>query len=549
MNQGNLMNRAAERFVLAVVMVFVSLFAVRPTLADQAGLELAVDVSADRHPIDPMIYGMAYASPEMAREIELPLNRWGGDGTTRYNWQIDSSNSGEDWFYMAGSDRKPVPSGTPDKWVQNAREWNGKVMLTIPIIDFINSATTYNCSYPVSIFPHQQKTNPYVHPTIDGKRTDAGNGKTPDGKDIVLTTEQILRIHIRNKPQFQADWVRHLVGAFGPGSRGGVPLYELDNEPGGWNNTHRDIHPGPTGHDELVSRSIAYAAAVKTADATALTVGPGDFMYHYQSDGKPGDGKKEHNGLGQGYYYLQQFAQYQKQHGKRLLDYFDEHFYPMAQDGQTEETAFEATRSLYDPEYRENNWVGKFQGPTNLIPSMRKWVAQYYPGTKVSISEWGWSKNDTLIGALSNADVLGIFAREGLDMACRFGAPKSEDAAANAWRLYRNYDGKGSKFGETYVRSLSSDQMSLSVYAALRKSDGALTLAIINKSTGDLSAPVKLAGFHARGKSAKVYRYDANSANNKIAPVDDQSLDATGFTGTFPARSMTLIEIPGLSRR
>ena len=57
------------------------------------GPNLTVDVTADRHPISPFIYGLAYPDPALAREIRLPINRWGGDATTRYNWQVDSSNS------------------------------------------------------------------------------------------------------------------------------------------------------------------------------------------------------------------------------------------------------------------------------------------------------------------------------------------------------------------------------------------------------------------------------------------------------------------------
>ena len=108
--------------------------------------------------------------------------------------------------------------------------------------------------------------------------------------------------------RLQKGWIQHLVAKFGTAAGGGVPIYELDNEPGGWNNTHRDVHPDGTGHEELLSRSLAYAAAIKEADPTAKVLGPGDFLLHYQSDGIPGDGKKEHGGLGQGNYYLQQFA-------------------------------------------------------------------------------------------------------------------------------------------------------------------------------------------------------------------------------------------------
>ena len=70
--------------------------------AQTPGPALTVNAGADRHPISPFIYGMAYPDAAMAKEIHLPINRWGGDGTTRYNWQIDNTNAGDDCFFMAG---------------------------------------------------------------------------------------------------------------------------------------------------------------------------------------------------------------------------------------------------------------------------------------------------------------------------------------------------------------------------------------------------------------------------------------------------------------
>ena len=380
------------------------------------------------------------------------------------------------------------------------------VLLTVPVIDYVDKSVAWDSNFPVSLFGPQQKVNPYVHPTINGQQTDAGNGRTPDGKPIVLTKEQILRVHTLNTPDLQKAWVHHLVGKFGTAARGGVPVYELDNEPGGWGNTHRDVHPDATGHDELVSRSLAYAAAIKSADPTAAVLGPGDFLLHYQSEGKPGDGKAEHSGLGQGNYYLQQFAAYEKAHGKRLLDYFDGHYYPLGQDGATDATVLESTRSLWDPTYVEKNWYGKYNGAINLIPSFHKWVDQYYPGTKVGISEYGWGDNNTLTGTLVQADILGIFGRERLDLACAFGPPKATEAKANAFRLYLNYDGKGNRYGDTWIQSVSADQGKLAVYGAVRSADHVVTL-VINKTDGDLTSPPALSGFTATypAKSATLF--------------------------------------------
>jgi hypothetical protein len=52
------------------------------------GPALSVDAGAGRHAISPGIYGMNFADPALAREIGLPLNRWGGNRTDTYNWRI-----------------------------------------------------------------------------------------------------------------------------------------------------------------------------------------------------------------------------------------------------------------------------------------------------------------------------------------------------------------------------------------------------------------------------------------------------------------------------
>ena len=49
----------------------------------------------------------------------------------------------------------------------------------------------------------------------------------------------------------------------------------MDNEPSGWDNTHRDVHPAQTGWDELIGLTERYAAAVKAVDPTCGRRRPG----------------------------------------------------------------------------------------------------------------------------------------------------------------------------------------------------------------------------------------------------------------------------------
>ena len=503
------------------------------------GPELTIDAAVERHAISPDIYGLNDNPWDAAlgKAIRVPVSRWGGDATTRYNWQVDNSNSGDDWFFMAGGKDNATPSGGADAFIAKVQGVGGKALLTIPIIDYINKATAIDCSYPVSIYGEQQKTNPYVHPTIDGKQTNAGNGRKPDGTPITLDKAGILRVHVPNSTAHQQAWIRHLVGKFGAAAKGGVAIYEMDNEPGGWANTHRDIHPDAPTYKEIAAKSLQYAAAVKQSDPTALVDGPGDFGWAvYKGD------PDKNGGLWNAEYFLKVFRDYDLKSGKRTLDYLDEHYYPASQDGQNDAIRLESTRSLWDADYVEKDWIGKYNGAIRLIPRMKEWIKNVYPGTKTAITEYNFGGLDTLNGALTQADVLGIFGREGLDLATMWGPPKADDPGAYAFRLYRNYDGGGGAYGETWVHSQSADQGKLSVYGEVRQKDGALTLVVINKTGGDLVSPIHLAHFAATG-TAQVYRYSA--ANLKaIVAQPDLRVSSGAFTTAFPANSATLIAIP-----
>jgi hypothetical protein len=211
----------------------------------------------------------------------------------------------------------------------------------------------------------------------------------------------------------------------------------------------------------------------------------------------------------------------------RLIDYVDVHYYP--QGG----SAPDNLRSLYDPSYTDPSWI---DAKIDLIPSMRQWVADDYPGTKLGISEWDWGHNGDLFGAITDAEVLGIFARERVDLAAKWDPPSAAQAAANAWRIYRSYDGAHSGFGTTWMRSTSSAP-ALQVFGA-KRADGALTILVAND--GSKTAKVPLSVAHAALPAfAQVWRL---SAATKGAIVRQK--DATGLTVSYPGRSLTLLVFP-----
>jgi len=522
-----------------------------PTSPPGQGPILSVDAAADVHAISPYIYGMNFADEDLADELGLPVNRRGGNSTTRYNWQTDVHNTGSDWFYEnipgpnAYDSSLPDGSGADLFFDQNNRTGTDTIM-TIPLIGWTPKAGSashpYDCGFKVSEYGAQDSVDPWD--------TDCGNGLH---NGVEIAGNDPLDTSFAIGPSFVTDWITHLTGKYGTAANGGVLFYNLDNEPMLWNSTHRDVHPNGTTYDELRDQTYTYAAAIKAADPGAKTLGPvvwGWCAYFYSgADGcGPGSDRAAHGNMDFIPWYLQQMNLYEQQNGVRILDYLDMHSYPYASgvslsdagNAATQALRLRSTRSLWDPTYLDESWVGTDLGQAvYTIPRMKQWVAQNYPGTKTAITEYNWGGHEHINGALAQSDVLGIFGREGLDLATLWGPPSADQPAAYAFRMYLNYDGNGSGFGETSVKATSADQGKLAIYAAKRTGDKALTLIIINKTGGALTSQIALSNFGPM-PVAQVYRYSGANLN-AIVHQADQAVSSSGFSATFPANSITLM--------
>jgi hypothetical protein len=525
------MFRSSIRSAFSII-ALLGFFAFAPRSAfAQSAPTLTVDAAGNPHPINPDIYGIASYNLDsgFAKEIQVPNVRWGGDATTRYNWQVDSSNAGFDWYFMGGNgEATPVPSASADLMVYTYKAAsNAHALLTIPIIPYVNKTAAWNCSFPVSVYGPQQSTNPYVHPNGDN----CGNSLTPSGAQLI--DNNIYANHIDNTVALQQGWVQHFIATFGTAANGGVPYYQLDNEPGGWSNTHRDVEPNQPDYDTIIALGQQYAAMVKQTDSSAKVFGPVDFTL----GGWIGTPSQQNN-LYAGQYYLQQMAAYDQTNHQRILDYFDEHYYG---GGSTDAAELASTRALWDPTFNSGSWVEQyyFDGPMMLLPRFQNWIQTYYPGTKLSISEYSFSSGtNPLVDALTEADVLGIYGREGLDFANLWSVPQPTDAVAYSFRLYRNYDGAGGQFGDSSVTSTSTDQGQLSVYGALRSTDGALTVIAINKTTSPIQTSLSLANFNSTATATPFTYSNANMTQiiaGAAVPVASNTLNYN-----FPAYSATV---------
>lgn len=547
----------STRLVMQVAML-VAGAAMAAAVPPMPGPALTVDVIADRHPINPDVYGVNMMLDEaLARELRLPVRRWGGNYTSRYNWQNDTANVAFDWYFenipQDNANPATLPDGsTTDRFVEQDRRTATRTLVTVPMIGWVPkrrlSGHPYDCSFKVSKYGAQQSTDPWD--------ADCGNGRAPNGS--ALTGNDPADTSVAVDPSFVSAWINHLVAKYGTAANGGVAYYALDNEPMLWGSTHRDVHPQAVTYDELRDRSYQYGAAIKAADPSAKTFGPVEwgwcaYFYSGADNCSPGADYQAHGSTPFAAWYLQQMRAYEQQHGQRLLDYFDLHAYPYANgvalaaagDAAKQALRLRSTRSLWDPTYIDESWVSDMAPggvAVQLIPRMKQWVAANYPGTRLAITEYNWGGFDGVNGALAQADVLGIFGREGLDLATLWGDLTATTSATFAFRMYRNYDGAGNGFGDIGVRSSSADQGVVSVYSAQRSVDGALTIMVINKSGNDLATAVGLAGFNPRA-SAAAYRY-SQAYPAAIEHLADQPVTASGFSANLPANSITLFVLP-----
>ena len=524
-------------------------------------IPVAVDAQAEKRPISPYIYGAAHASKPEAEALGLTLNRWGGNPNSRHNWVSNFWNSGSDWEFRnhAGEKAFTTPGGAADGFVQGNRDLGIASYLTVPTLGWVarsgdTAAKSENvpwntgpgvsgCDGPVAGY------DPAANRQRTSVRSMARKGRAFEQNPKPGTTV------------YQDEWVAHLVKAHGNGAGSGVRYYAMDNEPDLWSFTHRDVHPAQMGYDDVLKNFTEYATAVKDVDPTALVAGPavsGWTSYFYSaldrgSDNfRTGADRQAHGGTAFIPWFLKQARAFDAKRGKRTLDVLDIHYYPQgeniysdAKDPATRNLRIHSVRSLWDANYRDESWIANSgDGPTvKLVPRMKEWIAQSYPGTKLAIGEWSFGAEGDISGGLAAAEALGVFGKEGVDIACFWTRPKEFTPAAAAFQLFRRPAPGQSGFGDMACKSTYGQNERLAVFSAIESKTGALTLVLINKTPkATITVPLSLQG-HGGG-ATKLWRFSAakpNQLTEEPAPI----INSGKASMSLPPYSATLLRIGG----
>jgi len=100
-------------------------------------VSINIDASANRKPINPNIYGVAFATTAQLADLNSPLNRSGGNATSQYNWQCNCDNRGADWYFESLDSGSSTPGKLNDDFVSATKAGNAQALLTIPTIGWV----------------------------------------------------------------------------------------------------------------------------------------------------------------------------------------------------------------------------------------------------------------------------------------------------------------------------------------------------------------------------------------------------------------------------
>jgi len=453
--------------------------------ANARPVTLTVDCRAAAKRIDPRIFGIAYDAQRgiddaAAWSFGATIRRWGGNVTSRYNWELGGAwNTANDWYF------ENVSVASYADFLKADAAHQVKSALTVPTLGWVAKDTT-SSGFPVSVFGAQQATDAY--------RANAGNGNGPDGKPLAPKSPTLTSVAA--PPEFVRRWVETIrKGDAQSGSRS-VDEYILDNETGLWNSTHRDVHPDPVTYDELLERTIAYGSAIRAADPDAIIAGPASWGWpEYSFSAKDQavsftlkPDRRAHGDVPLLAWWLRKLREHDEKTGTRLVNLLDVHFYPQGQhvfghdqiDAKTAALRIRSTRALWDSTYVDESWIAD---TIMLLPRLKNWIAENYPGVGISIGEYNFGGENHMSGALAEAEALGRFAQQGVSSAFYWTYPKADSAVANAFRAYRNYDGKGARFLDFTMPTSSTSSGGLtSLFASRDQAGTRLVMVLLNLS-------------------------------------------------------------------
>ncbi len=504
-----------------------------PATQPATSISVSVDVLSNRHVLSSYVYGGAY--PNNASTITdsgTTVVRWGGNATSRYNWQAGTYNAANDW-YFGDYGYTEIGDSSSTQFITDVKAAGSDPLMTMVMLGWVAKDVSDGSAYSFSVAKYgaQCAVNPYNSDDGDGVETDCAT-------DITGNDPTDANVELKDSPQsgdppgtvYRNQWAAALATALGSAPH----FYDMDNEIDIWGSTHRDVHPNPSAYTEMRDTYTAEARALKGWDPSAIRLGAVSCCWWFYWNGANNNDKGAHAGNDFLPWWLNEVYWQDELAGARSLDVFDIHAYPDGPDtsqytlAQKQALSLRIYRDYWDPTYVSESgdinqqWVTQIQPNKTIpfrIPRMRATANMIYPGTPFSITEWSanFAGESDYSTALADADAYGILGRERVYLASRWTAPASTNPNYQALKLFTNYDGQHHSFATTSVSDTNNGSANLfSSYAALNSTGTSLTVMVLNKNPSTtVQAQFAINGFTPRQVTA--YTLSPNNPTRIVA--------------------------------
>ncbi|MDR0986870.1 MAG: glycoside hydrolase family 44 protein, partial [Ruminococcus sp.] len=242
--------------------------------------------------------------------------------------------------------------------------------------------------------------------------------------------------------------------------------------------------------------------------------------------------------------------------GERFLDVLDLHFFTEAvtdsgsavidsESASANAARIEAPRLFWDSTYSESSRSAvTYKAYTPLLPTLQASIRMYYPGTKLSFSEYGFGGGNNSSGGIAVADTLGIFSENGVYLAGLSKHQDKYDYESAGLEIFTDYDGAGSSYSPVSVHAENSG--TAAVYASAGAvNDSKLTVCYINKSETPETAHFLLFA-NSDYDTVRVFGFDSESFEITDRYDENAVVSSNIFEYEVPPRSVYMFEFTGI---
>jgi hypothetical protein len=506
---------------------------------------ITVNAAQDKKAVSPYIYGRNNTFNKPAQFYEDAGLRFarmnGGNNATKYNWRKKIS-SHPDWYNnVYGND-----------WDQTSNDIsttypNMQVMWAFQLLGRVASSNSHNFN---DWDYNQSQWWQGVYQNLAGGGTP--NTTDPGGKALVEGDANLYTV------EWPADsTVEILDHWFGPDGTGlnkdQFRYWNMDNEADIWNGTHDDVmSDGLLPASEFMDNYIEVAKKARALFPEIKICGPVTTSewqwYKWGEESIWIDGK---------YYcwfeyFIKRCADEEKASGIRVLDVFDIHNYPWAQNGDID--ALQLHRMYYDKnyDYPGANGVKTINGGWDnsqtkeyIFQRINDWLTKHFGenhGITLGISEWSPASSESNPNASSvvYASHLGTFANNGVE----YFTPWTW--FTGMWETLHLY----SRYAKSYsVSSTSSLENTVSAYTTVNEAVDSMTVIIVNRDmSSSRNVTVNLNDFSVANGSYSTLQLAALPASetfishaNNALNMNSVTVNSNSFTIAVPKLSTTAV--------